>query len=152
MSLVWIVSNGHVLMGKQAPGKKLAGTRIGFGGKCEEGESTIDCAKREIQEELNKIFPAENFKHAGKFTVSEKLIDCFVVESSEMFTPPNDNNEFVDVKWIPLHDLSKYYYEMLPGDEQIVENMVAYIVEGKEFNIIKEDTEELKNATKNIFN
>lgn len=39
-----------ILMGKQAPGKRLAGILNGYGGKREEGETPLDCAVREVKE------------------------------------------------------------------------------------------------------
>lgn len=48
-----IVKDDKVLVTKRGPGMHLAGYWEFPGGKVKEGESAIDCIKREIKEELN---------------------------------------------------------------------------------------------------
>lgn len=157
LSLVFIIhrdentSEYSVLMGRQAKGKKLAGFRNGYGGKCEEGETTLGCAKRELEEELKMIFPAESFKKCGDFKVADKNIDCFVVEVQEKFKEPEDNTEFENTKWIELKDISKYFFEMLEGDSKVMEAVAEYINTGKTFSFEKNENELLRKQTEGIF-
>jgi 8-oxo-dGTP pyrophosphatase MutT (NUDIX family) len=142
-------------MGQQGPNKKMPGTRIGFGGKCDpkpDGtfESTLECAVREMKEEAGLEFPVEKYKKCGNFKVSDKSIDCFVVEVDEKFKPPSDNKEFVDVKWISGKDLPKLK-DILPGDKRLMRDVKRYIETGKTFAFRKRDTKELKERTKNIY-
>jgi 8-oxo-dGTP diphosphatase len=48
-----IVRDGHVLMGRRAPGQNLAGYWEFPGGKLEPGETVQQCVERELAEELS---------------------------------------------------------------------------------------------------
>lgn len=149
-----------ILMGRQAEGKKLAGFRNGYGGKCEEGESMLDCAARELEEELKleEIYKIElnnqDFKNIGSVFMDDKQIDFFVVELSQMIAPPADNSEFVDTHWYDLTLPELFVPDMLSGDEMIIEELNKFLQnrEGYEnFEINKTGDKKLEGQVKNIF-
>lgn len=109
-----------VLMGRQAPGKRLAGIRNGFGGKCDEGETTLDCAIRETKEEVGLEIEKENLIYVGCIVDETMQVDFFVILSETKFTPPNDNDEFVDIRWFDLQRPEVFINEMLPHNDTLI--------------------------------
>ncbi len=74
-----------VLLGKQAASKKMPGIRNGFGGKCEflsdknREETTLECAKRELEEESGFCADIKDFVKIGNLINGDKYVDFFVV-------------------------------------------------------------------------
>jgi 8-oxo-dGTP pyrophosphatase MutT (NUDIX family) len=149
-----------VLMGRQAPGKKLAGFRNGYGGKCFEAESMLDCAKRELEEELK---PEENYnikidkreyKNIGSVFMDDKQIDFFVIFLNTMITPPSDNSEFVDTHWYDLKYPELFVGDMLSGDEAIIKELNKFLDSRENyvnFEINKTGDKKLEGQVKNIY-
>ena len=147
----------YILMGKQAPGKKLAGFRNGYGGKCEPGESTLFCAKRELEEELKlgekyrMHISCEDFEKVGTVLQDDKQIDFFIVRLSDMILPPTDNSEFVNTAWFDIEEKEKFVPEMLSGDDEVIASLTEYLKTKKEVEINKTGNQELERQTKNIY-
>jgi NADH pyrophosphatase NudC (nudix superfamily) len=163
LSVVFVVhkneeGNFSIMMGKQAPGKKLTGVRNGYGGKCEDGETTLGCAVRELKEELNLennfgiVVSQNDLQKVGKVLMDEKVIDFFVLELPNKIAPPSDNSEFVDTKWFDLENPVDFVGEMLSGDEEVIGGLKRYLESGVTFEIKKTGNQELEKQTKNIFN
>lgn len=152
-----------LLMGKQAEGKKLAGFRNGYGGKCEEGENTLVCARRELEEELGLlknhgiVLIEEDFHKIGSVFMDDKQIDFYVIYMPEKIPLPEDSTEFVDTKWFDLEHGDGFVSEMLSGDGIIIQKLNKYLramEEGKEwkgFEINKTGNKELEKQVKNIY-
>lgn len=147
----------YVLMGKQAPGRKMEGKRNGAGGKCEDGESTLFCAKRELEEELKLEqnyginISYDEFIKVGTVIQNDKQIDFFIVKMNDMIMPPSDNDQFVDTRWFDLTKPELFVHEMLSGDDVVVASLNEYLKTGKEFLIDKSNDELLKEQTKKIY-
>lgn len=136
-----------ILMGKAAPGKRWAGKRNGYGGKCEESESTLDCAIREIEEETREIdggkgtgikIEREQFKLVGKIIDEDKEVDVFVILSKDKFEPPRNNSEFVDIQWFNIKKSELFIHEMFPDNDIVIENLKYKIDELKDIGQVKE--------------
>src|SRR3989338_9309115 len=143
MSLVFFLhfdgEKKFILMGKSAPGKRLQGIRNGFGGKCEEKEDTLDCAIRETKEETGLEISKEELQRAGSIVDGNTEVDVFFKISQDKFEPPQDNTEFVDIRWFDLDDPKTFVFEMLPGNEVIVKSMSKVAEELRSNQEIKEE-------------
>jgi 8-oxo-dGTP pyrophosphatase MutT (NUDIX family) len=142
-----------ILMGCQAPGKRMPGIRNGFGGKCEPNESAEDCAVREMREESGVELKKDDLHYIGTLIETEKEIRFYtvVLDSKIEIT---DNDEMVDVRWFDVERIEDYIDEMLPGDDAIMYELahsLASPIDYKPFAMDKSDNMELKEATKNIF-
>jgi 8-oxo-dGTP pyrophosphatase MutT (NUDIX family) len=145
-----------ILLGKQAPGKKLAGFRNGFGGKCEQKpdgtmETTLECARRELKEELDLEIEEVKIEKCGYFTNGDRLIDCFVIRFKEKIEPPADNSEFQDTKWFDLGEPEKFVGEMLSQADKEMEGLTKFLQTGELFGFDKSMNTELQNQVKNVF-
>jgi 8-oxo-dGTP pyrophosphatase MutT (NUDIX family) len=143
-----------VLLGKQAEGKKMPGIRNGFGGKCEEGESTVDCAMREMKEEGGDEFlefhlKREDFIKCGFVIMDEKLIDFFILNLNKKIDV-KDNTEMIDVRWFDLAE-DAFISEMLHGDELVIDGLRRFLFQGSIFEINKTGDKELGEQVKNIY-
>ncbi len=147
----------YILMGIQASGKKLAGFRNGYGGKCEDGETTTACAVRELEEELKL---SENYEikislmdlqKAGTIFMDEKQIDVFVLNLKEKIVEPTDNSEFVDTKWFDLDHPEEFVPEMLSGDDAIISALKTFLETGENFEINKSENNILRGQVKKIY-
>ncbi len=164
-----------LLMGKCAPGKKLSGIRNGFGGKCEplyagssylREETTLECARRELEEELrihkdfNINIEERDFIKIGAVIMGHNIVDFFVINLNQKIEV-KDNDEFVDNKWFELHlenqEPESFVSEMLSGDDEVIKNLKKYlhavkeISEWKTFEINKSEDRLLQEQTKNVF-
>ena len=135
LSLVFFIyfenNKKFILLGRQAPNKRLAGIRNGSGGKCEGNESTEDCAVRETKEEFGIQIKKEELVLVGKIVDETMVVDVFIVLTKEKFNPPADNNEFVDVRWFALEQPELFVPEMLPNNDVIIPELKAKIDELK---------------------
>ncbi len=142
LSLVFFIylegEKKFVLMGKYAPGKRSEGIRNGFGGKCEENESTLDCAVRETKEELDIEIKPEGLRLVGKIIDENMQVDVFVKISESKFEPPADNKEFVDTKWFDLDSPQLFVPEMFPDNDIVIESLTEKINELKSAGEMKE--------------
>ena len=123
----FIENKCFILMGKQAPGKRLAGIRNGYGGKCEVGESTSDCAAREVSEESGMEIASSDLVKVGKIIDANMQVDFFVVISSTKFQPPADNSEFVDVRWFDLEMPELFVQEMFPNSDILIQQLTIKV-------------------------
>jgi 8-oxo-dGTP pyrophosphatase MutT (NUDIX family) len=163
LSVVFVIyknvdGENFILLGKQAPGKKLEGFRNGYGGKCEEGETTLECSKREMKEELGEEFVfgmeakiSSELKYFGKLFMDDKQVDFFVAVAPEKFLPPADNSEFVDTKWFSLSKPEEFLGEMLSGDDKIISALNHFLKTGENFEIKKTGDKLLENQVRNIY-
>lgn len=133
LSLVFFTHNDgqktYILMGKQGPEKKMPGIRNGFGGKCEEGETTRECAIREVAEEVNIELKPEDLMETGKIIDEKMIVDVFVKMCETKFEPPKDSSEFVDVQWFDIEMPELFVPEMLPNNDVVIEKLSQKITE-----------------------
>jgi 8-oxo-dGTP pyrophosphatase MutT (NUDIX family) len=142
-----------ILMGRQAPGKRMPGIRNGFGGKCEPGESAEDCAVRETKEEIGVELKKEDLRFVGTLIAGEKEIRFYTVPFDSKIEIA-DNDEMVDVRWFDVERIEDYIREMLPGDEAVMREVARSLADAsgyQPFSFDFSDNEALKEATKNIF-
>lgn len=63
-TLVFVLKDDKILLSMKKRGFG-AGNWNGAGGKPEPGESSLECVKRELEEETGLSVPAENFEFSG---------------------------------------------------------------------------------------
>jgi 8-oxo-dGTP diphosphatase len=91
------------------------------GGKMEEGESTLDCLKRELREELSieidrfdrQVTRTNHFEDGGTFEVTY----CFV----SSFAGNPQNNVFEGLLWVSLETLRTL--DILAGNKPFVDSL-----------------------------
>ena len=147
MSLVFFLhfdgEKKFILMGRFAPGKRLQGIRNGFGGKFDEkkDEDILDCAIRETREETSLEISKKELKRAGKIIDGNIEVEVFFKVSKDKFEPPQDNAEFVDIRWFDLDNSDTFVSEMLPGNEAVVKSIAKVAEELRVTQEIKEEFE-----------
>lgn len=146
-----------ILMGKKAPGTKLAGFRNGYGGKCEESENPLDCAVREVKEETDLDLEKEKLIYVGKIIEGEKHVYFYIYFFDTEIQLPDSDKDFIDNRWFVLEDLDSYIHEMIPGNEEMmrqVPGIVNQILNNEEFVPFAVDltgNEETMEVTKQIY-
>lgn len=104
-TVAFLVQNDQVLLGYKKSGFGQ-GNYVGIGGKMEEGESTVEAAKREIFEEIG--VDATELKSAGivKFYFPKEHwnqeVHIFLV--TEWVGKPEESEEIAP-KWFPVDEL-----------------------------------------------
>lgn len=114
-SLVLLRQYGSVLLGWKKRGFG-AGKWNGFGGKVEEGETMLDCAKRELFEESGML--AEHLEEIGSLVfefVQDPMIMNVTVFTSDQFTGEPRESEEMKPKWFAEKDIP--YNEMWIDDK-----------------------------------
>jgi ADP-ribose pyrophosphatase YjhB (NUDIX family) len=150
--------NGKVsiLLGRNHKLKKLNG----FGGKVNEGESVVDGAIRELEEELKlkDIDPeGDNFQYFAKIVEGDKQIFAYLLELSNDDVPNYNQDELYDLTWYNLSESDTFVGEMLSGDNLVINALKSALqkrFEGKDFSVIevnKTGNAELQRQTKNMF-
>lgn len=109
-----------ILMGKKAPGTKLAGFRNGYGGKCETGEAPLDCAVREVKEEIDLNLEKEKLIYIGNIIEGDKHVYFYIYFFDTQIQLPDSDKDFIDNRWFVLKDLESYIHEMIPGNEEMM--------------------------------
>lgn len=125
----------YILLGKQKPGKPLAGYLNGYGGKLEEGETLLEAAARELMEELGISLDSP----VCVASMIHDTKEIFMYLSRADFQNHGDTEEMVENTWYDILDTS-FTSEMLPGDGAIIEHVRDNI--GRYFQ--NEEVEELK--------
>jgi 8-oxo-dGTP diphosphatase len=139
--LVYVRQRDQILMihrNSKVPGRVdyHEGKWNGLGGKCEFGESPIEAAKREIQEESGLILTSDQLKPLGVIQFPnfkpKKNEDWIVFVFFAELNPsdkqrPHKTSEEGDLHWIPASDLLSL--NLWPGDHYFI----PYILEQKPF-------------------
>jgi len=142
-----------ILMGRQAPGKRMPGIRNGYGGKCEEGERVEDCAVREVKEEIGLDLQKEDLHFVYKIIEGDKHVYFYTVRLDSQISIP-DNTEMVDNRWFDVERQEDYINEMLPDNEHPMRALARALRSPDEYEPCTfdlSDNQELMEATKNIF-
>jgi 8-oxo-dGTP pyrophosphatase MutT (NUDIX family) len=142
-----------ILMGRQAPGKRMPGIRNGFGGKCEAGEHIEDCAVREVKEEINLDIRKEDLYFVGTIVEGDKQVYFYTVRLGSKITIA-DNTEMVDCRWFDVEKQNAYIHEMLPDNERPMCELARSLRSPEEFTPFAldfSDNDALLAATANIF-
>jgi 8-oxo-dGTP pyrophosphatase MutT (NUDIX family) len=142
-----------ILLGKQALGRKMPGIRNGFGGKCEQGESFLDCAIRELKEESKIDASEKSLIEVGSIFENEKQIKFYIIKMFEK-VEIEDNGEVVDVRWFDIQKPEIFVNEMLSQDEVLIQELSKYFFDNENyinFKIDKTGDVKLLSQTKNIF-
>lgn len=116
-----------ILMGKKAPGTKLAGFRNGYGGKCEEGEDMLDCAVREVKEETNLDLDKENLIYVGKIIEGEKHVYFYIYFFNTEIQLPDNDKDFIDNRWFVLGEKESYISEMFSSDHIFMDYLIDFM-------------------------
>ena len=106
-----------ILMGRQAPGKRMPGVRNGFGGKCEQGERVEDCAVREVKEEIDLDIKEEDLRFVGTIIEGDKQVYFYTARLDSKISIA-DNSEMVDNRWFDAERQEDFIGEMLPDNER----------------------------------
>ena len=147
-----------IMMGKQAPGKRLAGIRNGYGGKCEDGELSIDCAVREVKEEINLSLDKDKLICIGLLIEGEpseiqKYVYFYIYFLTEKIKIA-DNNEFVDNKWLEVKKFPEYVHEMFAGNFELmteVDKVLDNLNNFTPFELDLSDNLQLREQAKKIY-
>ncbi len=134
-------SETFVLLGKNAEGKKMPGIRNWFGGKCEiinwNMESTLDCVIRETREESWDAIILHKQKDIitalGDVIMDNKIITFFATYLEEKITLP-DSDEMVDIQRFNIKNTNEFLFEMLSGDEKVIDEVQKFIDEGRQYS------------------
>uniref|UniRef100_A0A2L2Y921 Oxidized purine nucleoside triphosphate hydrolase n=2 Tax=Parasteatoda tepidariorum TaxID=114398 RepID=A0A2L2Y921_PARTP len=114
-SLVLIRKHGLILLGMKKRGFGL-GKWNGFGGKLENGESMLECAKRELQEEAG--ITAENLQKVGylkfEFVEDPLIMHVHVYTSSSYQGEPRESDEMLPT-WFPENEVP--FHKMWADDK-----------------------------------
>ncbi|KFM81102.1 7,8-dihydro-8-oxoguanine triphosphatase, partial [Stegodyphus mimosarum] len=114
-SLVLLRKDGNILLGLKKRGFG-AGKWNGFGGKIQEGESILECAKRELLEESG-IY-ADHLDNVGylefEFIQNQLIMQVHVFTSSTFKGQLQETEEMLP-KWYPENELP--YHEMWADDK-----------------------------------
>jgi 8-oxo-dGTP pyrophosphatase MutT (NUDIX family) len=153
LTVVFPIFEDKVLMGKQAPGKKMPGIRNGYGGKCEQNESVEDCAIRELEEETGIKADKSDLKYFGKLKEGDKLVYFYALNLKEEINL-SDNSEMIDNKWFTISNFDSYVPEMLPRNLEFMNFMQLSLLEDDyiPFDLDYSHDIDLMAATKNIYN
>lgn len=102
-----IVKNGQVLLGYKKKGEIGAGTLNSPGGKCEEGESPIQCVIRETREELGINLSRENLEEVAIITFFAANVPDFKVHVflSKVFEGEPEETEDMIPEWHDIRNL-----------------------------------------------
>jgi 8-oxo-dGTP diphosphatase len=109
-----------ILVGKRPQGKTLSGHWEFPGGKIEEGESSIEALKRELQEELDIDVTTATFwfKHAYTYPDKIVLLDIWNVDQF-LGEPKSKENQML--MWVSKSEFKKLKF--LEGNVQIIEQL-----------------------------
>lgn len=106
-TMCFVFNGKKVLLLKAKPGEERDGFYDPLGGHIEKGESVIDCANREIQEESGLV--VKNTKLRGIVHVNGfygKQIMMFVTASRTKRTKVQQSDEG-ELKWVKFSELNK---------------------------------------------
>jgi len=116
-----IKKNDKYLIGRRGPNEKSPGLWEFPGGKIEEGETPIECIKRELKEELNINAEIGDLvtKYNYDYPNVSYLLYFFKVKSyiGEFKIIVHDKLE-----WVSLNDFHKY--DFLQGDTPLINQML----------------------------
>jgi 8-oxo-dGTP diphosphatase len=116
-----IRENGNVLVCQRKQSARY-GLRWEFpGGKVENGETTIDCLKRELKEELNIDAQIGSLYHRQEYTYADAgsfEVFYYIVSS---YHGKLENRAFGVTRWIPENCLGEI--DMLEGNREVVEKI-----------------------------
>ena len=103
-TLVYLTSQGNVLLIKKAPGRSHAGEWIGLGGKLERGEDPVSSAVRELREESG--LTVADPKLRGTFIWLDD-VQCGIVYivTGSRWTGTLAESEEGALQWHPIADL-----------------------------------------------
>jgi len=101
-----IIHNDKILSVRRAPDKHLAGYWEFPGGKVEEGESLVNCLKRELQEELSIDACIGDYIGQSTYDYGNTLVrlHAFVVSVSSSHITLTDHD---DSKWLMVNELDE---------------------------------------------
>ncbi|RZC34968.1 NUDIX domain containing protein [Asbolus verrucosus] len=112
-TLVFLKRQGSVLLGLKTRGLGK-GLWNGFGGKIEDGESVVNCARRELREECGLM--ASDLKQLGVVKYEADFEECasivHVFTSSKFEGEEKASEEMNPIKWYKYHDIP--YMQMWP--------------------------------------
>jgi ADP-ribose pyrophosphatase YjhB (NUDIX family) len=126
-----------ILMGRKAPGTKMAGVRNGYGGKCKEGESPLDCAVREVKEETDLDLEKDKLIYVGKIIEGDKHVYFYIYFFETEIYLPDSEKDFINNSWFVLSLFDGYIKEMIPGNEEmmtLLPNIVDKIINNQKYD------------------
>ncbi len=117
-----ILNESRVLIGRRKPNQALGGYWEFPGGKVENGESLVDCLKRELQEELGvnakvseDIFMLVDHTHDG----GEIQLIAMLADIGDQ-QPVGTVHDFL--AWAPIEELLSY--KLAPADIPIAQKII----------------------------
>tara|TARA_B100000902_G_C27247011_1_gene883154 strand:+ start:1130 stop:1522 length:393 start_codon:yes stop_codon:yes gene_type:complete len=116
-----IKKNDKYLIARRAPGDRSEGFWEFPGGKIEHGETSFECIKRELKEELN--IDAEIGKLYSQYIYDHPHIsyELFFYEV-KFFSGNLKKNVHDKIKWEKLENFHNYVF--LPGDGPVIQELV----------------------------
>jgi len=117
-----IIANNILIVKEPVKNKQI----IKFpGGGLEFGEGTIACLQREFREELQaeitniRHFYTTDFYVQSFINPSHQVISIYYLVDAELEQLNFNNDEGLQFKWIPLHELNESIFQ-LPIDKKVI--------------------------------
>lgn len=125
---MWIINDNSILMTQRSKNKSHPGMWEVPGGCCQSGESSIETANREMQEEIGITFKKDDYKLIGTELYKKQFVDIYF------------SNKAINIKDIILQDeevesvkfVSKSEFTKMKSNNEIVPSVLD------RFNVIKE--------------
>ncbi|MDP4180960.1 MAG: 8-oxo-dGTP diphosphatase MutT [Bacillota bacterium] len=120
-----IIKKGDkILIAKRAQGEKLAGKWEFPGGKIENGETPVECIKREIREELDVEIEVLKFYHESSYSYEHgeiKLLAylCRLVSGDFLLKVHSC------IEWINVKNFNINSYDFAPADISILNKLMS---------------------------
>lgn len=133
-TLVFVVKDGHVLLGMKKSGEIGTGTWNGPGGKIEPGETAIACLLREVEEELDIRLIPDALEEIATILFRNNESDDFYVHvyRTALFEGTPRETLYMLPRAFPIDELP--YEHMLPGDSL----WIPRVLSGSRFSALVE--------------
>lgn len=115
-TLIYVVSDDKVLLARKTR-KVNVGKWTGYGGKIDEGETELECAKRELESESGLKIKTESLQKVGIIDFFNSETDVWRVHTyiiDEFEGEPVATDEMDEPKWFDIEDLN---FDMMPWSD-----------------------------------
>lgn len=126
VSAALINRNGRLLAARRADGAQQGGEWELPGGKVEEGETSVEALRRELEEELGvtprSMWLYDTVEH--DYPDFHLTMDCFVCRLADGAEPVAHEGVHSELRWLAREEL--FDVEWLPADVQMMRSVAYY--------------------------